>query len=181
MATDFETSRQQDGPSTRGSRATAGIAHEKARTDALKQISVINDWRLDRLVRYLEENLRWPLSLAKAAELCALETTYFSRYFQSRTGVNFTDWYRRLRVERAKTLLADQYAKVDTVFEAVGYKNITTFERAFRRCTGLCPGEYKRAVRSARRTQSQDSTRESQGTTGNPQETPTLRNDSQLA
>jgi transcriptional regulator GlxA family with amidase domain len=140
----------------------------------LSSLLALGDRRLDRLARHLATNLGQPLSLAKAAELCALETTYFSRYFRSRTGVNFTDWYRQLRIERAKALLTNQWTKVESVLEAVGYKHITTFERAFRKCTGVSPAEYRKSLRAARHGESQDSLSSPQGTTTRPQGTPTL-------
>jgi transcriptional regulator GlxA family with amidase domain len=119
------------------------------RIDCLGQLRAIDDWRLERLARHLQANLHEPLSLSRAAELCALEMTYFSRYFRMRIGTGFKDWYRGLRIERAKALLANRRAKVDDVRKAVGYKHITTFERAFRKCTGVCPAEFKKSLRSA--------------------------------
>ena len=147
------------------------VADFHART--LCGLEALADRRLDRLARHLETRLEQPLSLARAAELCALEMTYFSRYFRSRTGANFTDWYRQLRIERAKALLMNQCAKVDGISEAVGYKNITTFERAFRRCTGVSPAEYRKSLRAPRTFESQNSPSSSQGTTTRPQGTPT--------
>jgi two-component system, response regulator YesN len=116
--------------------------------EALFQLVADADWRLERLLFYLKSNLGEPLSLSSAAALCRLEMTYFSRYFRVRTGMTFTDWYRRVRIERAKALLSQPRAKVDMVLGAVGYRHITTFERAFRKCTGVCPAEYKRSLRS---------------------------------
>lgn len=118
--------------------------------DSLFQLLADADWRLEQLLVYLRSNFSEPLSLSSAAAMCSLETTYFSRYFQLHTGMKFTDWYRRVRIERAKALLAQPRMKVDAVSEAVGYNHITTFERAFRKCTGLCPAEYKRLLRSRR-------------------------------
>ena len=81
------------------------------RSDALYQLLGLDDWRLERLARHLQAKLHDPLSLSRAAERCGLETTYFSRYFRIHTGVNFSDWYREMRIERAKDLLRNQRAK----------------------------------------------------------------------
>ncbi len=132
--------------------------------DSLFQLLADADWRLEQLLLYLKSNLSEPLSLSTAATLCCLETTYFSRYFRQHTGMNFTAWYRRVRIERAKALLSQPRMKVDVVAGAVGYNHITTFERAFRKCTGLCPAEYKRLLRTRRR---------SRNTSATPQEPPT--------
>jgi transcriptional regulator GlxA family with amidase domain len=116
--------------------------------DGLFQLIADADWRLAQLLSYLKSDLSKPLSLSVAATLCRLERTYFSKYFRMHTGMTFVDWYRWVRIERAKALLAKPRMKVDAVSDAVGYRNITTFERAFRKCTGLCPAEYKKRIRS---------------------------------
>jgi transcriptional regulator GlxA family with amidase domain len=160
--------------STSGTNALVrGALSADTYTQGIVSLLSLGDRRLDRLARHLATNLDQPLSLAKAAELCALEMTYFSRYFRSRTGSNFTEWYRQLRIEQAKALLMNQCAKVDGVSEAVGYKNITTFERAFRRCTGVSPAEYRKSLRAPRKLEPQNSPSSSQGTTTRPQRTPT--------
>jgi two-component system, response regulator YesN len=139
-------------------------------SDALHRLSDFDDWRLERLARYLQSNLHHPLSLARAAQLCGLETTYFSRYFRTRTGTNFSDWYREARIEKAKILLGKPRAKVDQISESAGYRNITTFERAFRRSTGMCPLEYRRSLRRPQQSP-QESPIASQETTIETQET----------
>ena len=140
-------------------------------SDALYRLLGLDDWRLERLARHLQAKLHDPLSLSRAAELCGLETTYFSRYFRIHTGVNFSDWYREMRIERAKDLLRNQRAKVDGVWESVGYRHITTFERAFRKCTGTCPAEYRRAFRTSRQPRPQESPTTPQETITTAQQT----------
>ncbi len=58
-----------------------GRRHADLHARGLSSLLALADRRLDRLAQHLATNLEQPLSLAKAAELCALETTYFSRYF----------------------------------------------------------------------------------------------------
>lgn len=129
------------------------------------QSSLTDDPRLLRLFRYMEAHFDEPLPLSRAAEICGLEKTYFSRFFRAHVGMKFVAWSRRIRVERAKTLLANRRPKITTIALAVGYKNITTFERNFRIGTGLSPAEFREARRWAIGAKPQEST-----TT--PQETP---------
>lgn len=145
--------------------------------DSLLQLIADADWRLEQLLTYLKADLSKPLSLSTAAALCRLETTYFCKYFRAHTGMTFINWYRRVRIERAKVLLSRPRMKVDAVSEAVGYKHITTFERAFRKCTGLCPAEYKKLSR----TRSQNSLTTTQETPSTRQETLSVTKSPQLA
>jgi two-component system response regulator YesN len=65
-------------------------------------------------------------------------------------GKSFSEWNRRLRVDRAKTLLRSEHRSVLAIALAVGYKDITTFERNFRRCEQLSPAEYRKLQRGVR-------------------------------
>jgi transcriptional regulator GlxA family with amidase domain len=113
-------------------------------------LTVTGNWRLHRLVRHVEANFEDSLSLARAAQICGLERTYFCRFFRARVGISFSEWSRRVRVGRAKALLRAEHRSVLAVALAVGYKDITTFERNFRRCEQLTPGEYRKLERTAR-------------------------------
>jgi transcriptional regulator GlxA family with amidase domain len=108
------------------------------------------NWRLGRLMGYLAANAEDSLSLGRAAQICGLERTYFCRFFRARVGISFSEWNRRLRVERAKKLLRGEHRSVLAIALAVGYKDITTFERNFRRCEQLSPAEYRKLQRESR-------------------------------
>lgn len=88
-----------------------------------------------------------PISLAVAAEVAGLERTYFSKYFRSKTGVNFRDWLRGVRVERALEMLTHDDCTITDVAFAVGFQDLRTFERAMERCTGASPLAAKRRLR----------------------------------
>ena len=113
-------------------------------------LTVTGNWRLHRLIRHVEKNVEDSLSLGRAAQICGLERTYFCRFFRARVGMSFSEWSRRLRVERAKALLRGEHRSVLAVALAVGYKDITTFERNFRRCEQLSPVEYRKLQRPKR-------------------------------
>ena len=108
------------------------------------------NWRLQRLMHHVATHVDDPLSLARAAEICGLERTYFCRFFRTHVGMLFSEWSRRVRVERAKTLLCGEHRSVLCVALAVGYRDITTFERNFRRCEQLSPAEYRRRHKTMR-------------------------------
>jgi AraC-like DNA-binding protein len=108
---------------------------------------LLEDRRLQRLERHIRTRLHEPLTLKRAAELCGLSPTWFSNYFRVRTGVTFTVWYRGVRIERAKLLLVEPGLKIEAIAYDVGYGHVSTFERAFRTCTGACPKAYREALK----------------------------------
>jgi AraC-like DNA-binding protein len=53
-------------------------------------------------------------------------------------------YLRELRIERACRLLTEQGAKVGSVAAAVGFASESAFSRAFKKCVGLSPDEWRR-------------------------------------
>jgi len=106
-------------------------------------VILTEDPRLHRLLRHVKDNLSRPVSLAEAAHLVGLERTYFSRFFRCAVGCRFSDWSRGLRIEKAKILLRRRGPTIFSVAISVGYSDITTFERAFKKQTGFSPRVYR--------------------------------------
>jgi AraC-like DNA-binding protein len=101
---------------------------------------------LQRVREYVEKNLSEPISLRAAASAAGLEEKYFSAFFHRKTGVCFRDWLAARRVDRAIEILTQHDDTITNVAESVGFQDLRTFERSFKRLTGLTPREFKRSV-----------------------------------
>lgn len=113
-----------------------------------------DDPRLRRLILYVESNLDKPLTLTMAAEIVGLERTYFSKLFKISTSYRFSEWNRAIRIRRAKELLRLRGMTVMGAALAVGYYDVTTFTRAFKKCNnGVGPRAYRSALQSRLRYQ----------------------------
>ena len=67
-----------------------------------------------------------------------------NRRFKSATGEAPLHYLQTLRVDVAKRLLETKGLNVDAVSARVGYGDLSTFRRLFKRETGLSPREYQR-------------------------------------
>lgn len=103
--------------------------------------------RLQRVREFVNQNYTEEISLKKAAEIAGLEKKYFSTYFREKTGVCFKDWIAEVRVSRAKSMMELQNYNITEIGFAVGFRDLRTFERAFKRCTGMTPRAFKNSVR----------------------------------
>ena len=101
---------------------------------------------LQRAREYVEQNLSEPISLREAASAAGLEEKYFSAFFHRKTGVCFRDWLAGRRVDRAIEILTQHDDTITNVAASVGFQDLGTFERSFKRLTGLTPREFKRSV-----------------------------------
>ena len=98
--------------------------------------------RLNRLREYIEQSYSEPISLGKAAGIAALEKSYFSSYFHAKVGITFTDWLRQVRVEKAMELMKASDFSITEVAYEVGFGDLRTFGRAFKKHTLKTPTDF---------------------------------------
>jgi AraC-like DNA-binding protein len=101
--------------------------------------------RLRPLLFHLLSNFGERLSSTQAAKIVSVERKYFSKFFQRETGFKFSWWNREIRIRFATRLLHERGRNIESVAVAVGYIDLTTFTRAFKKCNGMCPVEYRRS------------------------------------
>ncbi len=104
------------------------------------------DPRLKRLHQYVEQSFSEHIPLEKAARIAALGKSYCSSYFRAKVGITFTDWLRQVRISKAVELMKTSDFSISEVAEAVGFKDLKTFERAFKRYALKTPREFKKSV-----------------------------------
>ncbi len=106
------------------------------------------DYRLQRLESFVREHFCDPISLARAAHEACLTRCYFSTYFRRHVGIGFHRWLTCLRIQRAARELIVSDVSVTDIAWAVGFQDMTTFARAFRRITGTTPTWFRRRYRA---------------------------------
>ncbi|GBG10511.1 putative AraC family transcriptional regulator [Paenibacillus agaridevorans] len=73
-----------------------------------------------------------------------MSAAYLSTYIKEKTGTNFIDHLNGLRMAKAKELLTETARQVSDIAREVGYLNVTSFNRLFKKTTGISPTEYRR-------------------------------------
>jgi len=105
--------------------------------------------RLERVRDYVDENLTEGITLEQAAGVAAMEKTYFSSFFHQKVGVTFSAWLQYLRVAKALEMIRKKDHSIAEVAFAVGFNELSTFQKAFKRWTSLTPRDYKKLARPA--------------------------------
>jgi AraC-like DNA-binding protein len=85
------------------------------------------------------ENLR----LGQVARFVNTSPFYFCKMFKKGTGLNFTDYLSRIRVERSKNLLLNPNLRVSEIAYEVGFQSLTHFNRVFKNTLGQSPTRYR--------------------------------------
>jgi len=99
-----------------------------------------------RAKAYVEEHQSDPLSLEEVSRALHVSTFYFCKMFKKTTGLTFTDYLSRVRVERAKILLLNPNHRISEVAYAVGFGSLTHFNRVFRKLVGQSPTIYREKI-----------------------------------
>ena len=102
--------------------------------------------RLKRVHQYVDQSYSEPISLKKAAGIAALESSYFSFYFRAKVGITFTEWLRQVRIRKAMELMKASDCSITEVAFEVGFGDLRTFERAFKKHTLKTPTEFRKSV-----------------------------------
>jgi len=108
--------------------------------------------RLRRVKKHVDQYYSEEISLEKAAQIAATEKTYFSTFFRKKVGITFTDWLRQLRVAKAIEIMETRNQSICDIAFEVGFGDLRTFERAFKRYTNLTAREFKKSILPERRT-----------------------------
>ncbi|MDQ1914473.1 AraC family transcriptional regulator [Paenibacillus sp. GD4] len=93
---------------------------------------------------YLDHHLDQDITLDIMADKLNITPGYLSTYFKEKTGTNFSDYLNGLRMQRAKEQLHNLDLKIHEVAARVGYQNVNSFIRMFKRYSGMTPGEYRK-------------------------------------
>jgi YesN/AraC family two-component response regulator len=105
---------------------------------------------VERVCRYLEENYScFDISLTFLADRYRMSPNYLSKLFREQKKMNYSDFLCGVRMEKAKSMLAEADIRIKDLCNKVGYRNPNVFIKAFRKRFGVSPGEYKRLVPSS--------------------------------
>jgi AraC-like DNA-binding protein len=103
--------------------------------------------RLRRLRGFVDQHYAEAITASTAAKVVGLAEKYFSTFFHQKVGTTFGAWLRQYRIAKAKELLWSRNLTVSQVAERVGFRDLSTFIRAFKKRENLTPSAYKKLVR----------------------------------
>jgi AraC-like DNA-binding protein len=100
-----------------------------------------------RVMRYIEEHLAEPLTVADMARYAALSQSALTARFVEATGVGPYQYAKRMRLDRARALLVAGELTVSQIAREVGYSSLSYFINEFKRQFATTPGAYAKAQR----------------------------------
>lgn len=126
---------------------TLELARHTATEPPRARAGALAAWRLEAIDARLAEGRAAP-SLSELAELCGLSVRQLARGFRAARGESLGRHIERARLGHAKRRLRGDES-VKAIAEALGFSSAANFAYAFRRASGLTPGQYRDGLRRA--------------------------------
>lgn len=92
-----------------------------------------------RARQFIHEHWEEELSLGDVAKHAAISPFYLCKKFKEATGLHFTDYVSRVRVEKAKELLRNPNHRISEIAYQTGFQSLSHFNRCFKRIAGESP------------------------------------------
>ncbi|MFH1074407.1 MAG: helix-turn-helix domain-containing protein [Candidatus Firestonebacteria bacterium] len=119
----------------------------EGKKQALAGVERIRAGRYAAIISRVKENMQTlpssSITLKGAAAAAGMSPCHFSRIYKETTGRKFRDYTFEQRIERSKSMLTDSNIKISDIAERCGYKETSSFSRAFKKLTGEYPGAYR--------------------------------------
>ena len=104
-----------------------------------------------RAREYIERHKTEALSLANVASAAGASVFHFCKIFHKSTGLKFSDYVARVRVEEARTKLLNPNSRISEVAYDAGFQSLTQFNRTFKRVFGKSPTGFRNGVHPSAR------------------------------
>lgn len=106
------------------------------------------DWvdyeqRFELVSAYVSEHLSEPLDLITLSQVAGFSPKHWHRVYTAAFGESLSALVRRLRMQRASSLLANSTTPIAEIAKQCGYPNLASFTRAFAASFGMPPARYR--------------------------------------
>lgn len=106
-------------------------------------IAALADSKLSGVVKRMHNEIARPWSLQMLASEAGMSRSSFAVHFKTVTGKTPGDYLTHWRMYRTRCLLQHPQLTLTNIAGRVGYDSAITLGRAFKRFTGMTPGEYR--------------------------------------
>lgn len=97
-----------------------------------------------RIVAYIDEHYREPLTMKQLSEALHLSESYISHVFREMIGCPPMQYILRKKIGEAQTLLISTEDSISRIAQTVGFDSQSHFNKRFRSYVGISPGQFRK-------------------------------------
>ncbi len=106
---------------------------------------------VQRAIDYTNQHFTEIRNMSEVAEVVGLSPAYFSKLFKDETGMTFTNYLTKLRMQEAARLIQKTSMRINEIAERMGYANLAYFSTVFRKYYEINPFEYRKNAKQGKR------------------------------
>ncbi len=99
---------------------------------------------VEKALEFIHSNYMHDISIERIARELKLDRTYFSVIFKNKTGLSPKQYLLNHRMNIAATLITKKRTTISVIANSVGYSDLYTFSKMFKRHFGVSPSNYAR-------------------------------------
>ena len=111
-----------------------------------KQADENNPSSFDAIMEYVHGHYMDNIGLAEIAGRFSISPAWLGQVFSSHIGDNFTSYFNRYRIKKARLLLEDGSRKISDISAMVGFTSVNYFNRVFKKLNGVTPQQYRKQM-----------------------------------
>jgi signal transduction histidine kinase/AraC-like DNA-binding protein len=119
------------------------IISAKLRAVNIRTVTEDNASKIETICSFIKEHYMEDLIRDDLAAAVGINPDTFSRLFNIHTGRSLFDYVNELRINEAKRRLIESTEAITRISISTGFDNIRTFNRVFKKITGMTPGEFR--------------------------------------
>lgn len=96
-------------------------------------------------LNYVKVHYREDLRIRDLAEVCNISESHFRRVFKDCMDVTPCDYVNMIRINEANNLMLVSHSTMEEIAFQVGYSNVSTFNRNYKKLIGMTPYQWKRS------------------------------------
>jgi AraC-like DNA-binding protein len=104
---------------------------------------ILNMKIMQEVLDYLEANYMNGVKLEEAAKQAKMSLFHFSRFFKNITGMSYTSYLNRLRVDKAEEMIMSTHQTMLEIALECGFTNVRTFNRVFKQLKKCKPTDLR--------------------------------------
>ena len=120
------------------------VSYTFAEKVAQSKTPVSTDERMQKAIRYIQQNMNQHLTVGDVADYVGFSKSYFSAYFKKTLGFSVSAFILRCKLEEGRELLQYTDKSISTISEFLCFSSQSHFHTAFKKQFGITPSEYRK-------------------------------------